>query len=458
MSQLPVELRRQCLEYLNVETLKTVRLINKELGSLGTEILFRTAILNNWDDGADNFVNIVQSSLNSLVRRVVINTSYDPEYVGAGQEEEEFRESFGQAIAILCDFENVDEVVVNFARECAYPDDDPNSTDLSKNVVETKTFRLEVLDFLFTAVRQAEKVKALTIKNLQDYMDKAVFDSEDFAAVRDRLTKLHLQIATEGEEGALEDNIEKPACHQGFGIHLPDIWLKPLASQLTHLSLYGTECLWGVWPIVDLRQVPSFPQLKSLSLGNFTVAYDWQIEWILSHGPTLQELLLDDCPMIVALKLGESVANTIFPDLPRLMDVSPGTTDVPEWYFKNIDLRWHDIFDRFRIKLLQLQHFSIGSGHWANGTAFEERYQLECHVLNGRYFMFDCGVDQSPWVSMEEGDDGHGFRMGSAENSWVNFRVESADLWVDFPQCRDEDERALVMLLDAVNARTSANG
>ncbi|KAH7359611.1 hypothetical protein BKA66DRAFT_395877, partial [Pyrenochaeta sp. MPI-SDFR-AT-0127] len=211
---------------------------------------------------------------------------------------------------------NLEEVEVKFARECAFADPvgQPGHA-LNTNIAETISFRNEVLEFLFTALRQDEKVKSLTIKNLQDYMDKSVFESEDFKAVRNELSKLHLQITTEHDQDVPEYSILDSSCHQGFRRDRPDTWLKLLTNQLTCLTLYGTECFWGVWPLVDFRQVPAFPYLKSLSLGKFTIAHEWQVDWVLSHRPTLEELILDDCPIVTALTIWNDAADANFPGL-----------------------------------------------------------------------------------------------------------------------------------------------
>ncbi|KAF2126197.1 hypothetical protein P153DRAFT_254443, partial [Dothidotthia symphoricarpi CBS 119687] len=216
---------------------------------------------------------------------------------------------FGEAIGTIRSFKNTEEVELRFARQCAV------ESDWTKEVAETTDFRIGTLESFFSALKDASKVKGLTIKNLQDHMDKGLFESDHFLAVRNRLSRLHLQIATESDDAAPENSLYLPACDQGFTHDLPGLWLIPLQNQLTHLTLYGAECLWGVWPFVDLRAISTFPRLVSLSLGNLTIAHDWQIDWILSHASTLEELLLDDCYIVTALQLNEEQAAANFPSL-----------------------------------------------------------------------------------------------------------------------------------------------
>jgi len=58
----------------------------------------------------------------------------------------------------------------------------------------------------------------------------------------------------------------------------------------------------GFFPKLDLRTI-HFPQLRTLALGNYTFTHDWQLEWITSHALTLQNLYLDDCPILYQMIL-----------------------------------------------------------------------------------------------------------------------------------------------------------
>ena len=57
---------------------------------------------------------------------------------------------------------------------------------------------------------------------------------------------------------------------------------------------------WGYFPKFDLRCV-YFSSLESLEFGNWAVMHDWHIDWTLKHKETLQELILDDCPLTTHL-------------------------------------------------------------------------------------------------------------------------------------------------------------
>jgi hypothetical protein len=100
MLQIPVELRRHCLDFLHddAETLKAVRLSCKDLGTLATETLFRTAVLNHEERSTDNFKKLTRSPLKGLVRYVIINTQGDWSTKGGHIQECEILETFDEAI------------------------------------------------------------------------------------------------------------------------------------------------------------------------------------------------------------------------------------------------------------------------------------------------------------------------------------------------------------------------
>jgi hypothetical protein len=427
MFRLPVELQRHCVRFLNSETLRVLRLVSKTALPLGTEYLFSTLNVLPTESSARNYINVLENAtLNPLVRRVIFNTSENPE--DPGQKESELLDSFEEAMHNVGRFPKLREIEVRFASECIREDGEDGLYGLAKDVAETTTFRTEVLKSFFRGLNHAEHpattCDSLTIKNLQDWTDEEIYESENFQAVCKRLKRLHLQIATESDDASPENSIEKPGCHHGFTEDLPDRWLKPLQSQLTHLTIYGTECFWGMWPFCDLRGI-HFPKLKSLALGNFTFVHDWQVDWILSHGHTLKELVLDDCPIVTVLDLDEAHIVPNWPDLPLIQG------DDYDCYIKYVDLRWHQVLHRFQYGLPHLTHFTLGQGDWSNQTMFEERYEMLPRSLPCRYYMFEHDVGPSQWIGGDRGN----YYIGNET----------------FPECEKEDMEALTKLCVSAN-------
>ena len=184
-------------------------------------------------------------------------------------------------------------------------------------------FRREYLRTLFQALRKrpenASPVTHLIIENFQDalcfcqcetlsagiQMKKPTQDclchDEAFIAIRNGIRNLFLKIAVEYEDY----DVETQALYSCFRTGLLDTWLHPLRNQLTILNLH-VDVEWGIWPFMDVRGL-HFPHLKKLMLRHWTIAHDWQIDWVVSHGRTLELLALIDCPIIHALRLSKEI-------------------------------------------------------------------------------------------------------------------------------------------------------
>ncbi|KAF2814724.1 uncharacterized protein BDZ99DRAFT_367371, partial [Mytilinidion resinicola] len=209
-----------------------------------------------------------------------------------------------EAIAKVGQFKNLQSIELKYHSVCAAPGSglgwpmDYHNT-LGKYSPETTEFRTEVLGALMKALNgkhPASQVRSLTIENLQDISPKHITQSDDFKAVFSRLDSLALRIATEWHDARPESTLKLPDAHIIYGTELKDQWLRPVAHQLKKLALYGDN-FWGYWPRCDLRSL-HFPKLKSLFLGNMTFTHDWQLDWILTHADTLEELRLDHCPIV----------------------------------------------------------------------------------------------------------------------------------------------------------------
>ena len=181
--------------------------------------------------------------------------------------------------------------------------------------------------------------------------------------------------------------------------------MKPAAPSLQHLTLYSS-LYFGFYPKLDLREV-HFPQLKTLSFGNYCFVHDSQLDWILSHGATLTELYLDDCPILFEMAIGDKGRTYLSPDEFRLepkVDSHPYTTYAT---------RWHDYFRAFKDGLPHLRHF--GYGHcpywWKDGsTPFERETEIDIGMTDESYMVFSDGWGPSPYMEQMiytvHGEDG----------------------------------------------------
>jgi hypothetical protein len=437
MFNLPVELQRHCVQYLDVATLKSLRTVNKSILALATEALFHTVSLFHHDESATRYTQILEDSkLSPLVRKVVFDTSNSENEHLDGNEEKDLNEEFRVAMRVVGKFENLCEVELKFSDECAAED-----MDWEKEVQETVEFRTRVLKKFFKSLNIAShpalKVESLTVDNLQDHTLPEIYENENFVAVRSRLKSLALRIATETDDASPESSIHMSACHEMFNKNLIEHWLKPLQSQLTQLTIY-CDTYWGVFPYCDLRQV-RFPQLKSLSLGNFSIVHHWQIDWILSHGSTLEELVLDDCPIVITLKVEATLWNENFPE--PMLKFRNANANAYVTAIKDIAIRWYEIFSCFRKELPNLRKFVTGHGKWAESVCFKERYELLPALIMGRYILFDIGIGPSQWIEFD-----HNRTYKTDIQSWGREEIS-------FPDTDELDMKALEELVDVVEIR-----
>ena len=330
----------------------------------------------------------------------------------------------------------------------------PNLKKLMLDTAYTCTSReCSSLESAFTTFLSGADIDTLTIKHFQDSCE---IEYPDFAQFRTSPKKLHLLVTTWTDEACADYDIELHHRHALFNLDLNATWLTPMQAQLTHLTLH-CNTYWGVYPQWQLNNL-HFPQLKSLALGKWTIAYDWQINFITSHGQTLDQLTLTNCPILHALCMTPKQSNNIW-DGPR-----PGTgRGRPHTVNFFPDLRWHTVLPEFTSKLPKLKHFSMGRGpigiHFWNRAdlsgdeAFEDRYSLTPCIDSSRYAIFHYGNGPVEW---RERDIERGWyqKAGWESLPWRGDEIdEDLKRKVQYPDCLQEDQEALRDLLRTVKGR-----
>jgi hypothetical protein len=265
---------------------------------------------------------------------------------------------------------------------------------------EDVELRTDVLNTLFTALdRKHLNVDTLSIEHLQDFTS-GVYTTSAFENVRNKLKSLHLKISMEWCEYGPSGDIDRPEKHDFFNEGLDTFWLKPLQSQLTQLSIHADD-FWGVYPRWDPRAL-HFPQLRSLSLGKWSIAHQWQIDWLLSHSATIEEYYLDDCPIVHALRHFDHQYKTMSWESNELSICSDKESDDYTDGFVYPPLRWAYILSQFATQLKRLRKFGM-----ARGNSWGHRYKLP-HTLDvGRYMLFDPRTCPTAWDQddMAKSDD-----------------------------------------------------
>lgn len=378
---------------VNLEALQNLRLTSKRILPIATKQLFSHLHLFPTRDSAQKVRAVLDDKrLNPFVNTISIQTflvdnldeqephpcwhchnTDDPDWDTTPVEDDEEHAidvdgepstTFKRTMDAIGLFRNLRRIELNYHPEVEGPTADSEGRRNS-SAIESMEYRDDFFRKLLGALNHpkhpASKLSSLSIMNLQDCVNKEVATSGDFMAVLSRLESLELYITSEMDHAAYEYEITILERHDFYSRELRKYWLQPLQDigRLTSLKLYGS-IPWGYLPKCDLRGL-HFPKLRNLSLGNMNFTHDWQLEWILSHGSSLESLALRNCPIIPDTELTHEVDEENYPILPR---PQPGTTRgrrvKATWAYTT---RWHDCFKRFRTELPRLRHFTTTHGH-----------------------------------------------------------------------------------------------
>lgn len=407
-------------------SLKALRSVNKSCEYASTRLLFHetTLLLNS---GSIRNLNDIYSSprIRHTVTNITINTakytdtcidSYDWD-----DRDAKLKSDFEGALRKLGRLSNLKSVYFRFSDRCAGPRQRRHWWD--KAVPESIAFRTDILVSLFGGLNDKDhptpRLHKLTIENLQDWFDKEFLCCEDFKPVIQRIDDLSLQIASEVDDDAETCEIT-PASNIFFELMLPQFW--HCMERLVTLKLYGRDLYWGYHPRTLL---PTFSKLKSLTLGRMSFSSESKIDWLFSHAATLEELTLDDCPIIPAFHHRGTTD-----EAHNILVVDPAGETLTWTY----DARWHNYFDRIPKGLPNLKTFRCGFGDWYDGNAFQTSQSLGPTLWPQRYRLFDVtGFTRPP------------FPGGAYDGTWENPP--------EYPDCTDEDLKALIRLRKCLNER-----
>lgn len=233
-----------------------------------------------------------------------------------------------------------------------------------------------------------------------------------------------------------------------------------MQQNLKRLVLYSDMRI-GCFPKADFRSV-HFPRLESLTLGFFTFCKDWQFDWITAHGNTLKELYLDHCSIL--RQLGYLIKNWLdedgfpkheylecrgqadFDQYDRFFLSDPGIYLTPSY-----ETRWHNVFIRFAEEIKNLRIFKFG---------ISEQWNFDTRSL----CFADCAesLPVIPWEVEQDIQNKMNREAYLIYIDWEEIYETDWELW-DFdldsldpgtralmdppPQCQEEDEMALQLLL-----------
>jgi hypothetical protein len=287
----------------------------------------------------------------------------------------------------------------------------------------------------------------------------------DWSQISPTFKKLNLLITTWTSEACPEDDIENLERHAFFNERLDAVWLSHSHSRLTHLTLH-CNTYWGVFPRWQPKDL-HFPSLRSLALSKWTITFDWQLDFITSHGKTLEQLILTDCPILYASRMtSHQSTNALHQRVRGTSRGKPPTTNI------FCGMRWYHVLPHFQEELLKLKHFSMGRGpvnpafcsqaDLSADEAFDSRYSLIPCIDSSRYAIFDFGEGAIPyerprfdWHMSLDGSDSINSWLERVRWSWEDRETdENVKTKIAYPECLQEDQKALAELLRLVRGRS----
>ncbi|KAL4967815.1 uncharacterized protein BDV14DRAFT_197455 [Aspergillus stella-maris] len=341
---LPSELINRIFDFADTQSRKTLRLVNSLLYQIGIPFVFRTVTISPTQESWDAIGNIFdrRELADSVVKRLVDRLS---------------ELSRLQSVALRSYFECKGDI--DF--------DEIDSDDW--NALQSMEFRSRVLKKALAML--ASLPRSLLELDMQNFQN---INPADASVVAD-LTK-----------GSLFDVQRSEA--RKFFLNLPSFWLKPTASNLERLHLQS-DLYFGFYPKCDLSGV-HFPRLKVPSLYAYTFVHDPQLDWILSHKDTLQELYLKHCTILFEVAIPHPAHTLLDP-----RDFKRHLRYVDNWY-ASYEIRWHHYFRAFSEGLPPLRQFEFNQ----NRTLIHDDYlppplkMMGCidHIFHKSYQVYCDGV------------------------------------------------------------------
>ncbi|OOQ90346.1 F-box domain protein [Penicillium brasilianum] len=421
---LPSELLARTFSYVDRPSLKSLRQSCRFISQLATDQLFRTVHLQPGETSQRLLQEILNNpSLRRIPRKIYIDTvdeslNYDDE------EEQEWPQGWDNLVPQVKKLPRLNAAVLCFDK--GFTSDSGDHDWLHYwDFPQTPRFRFHAMHKLFSLLESLRQpIQDLGIRNLQADNPKDPETLAKMSKVLSGLLSLRLSITSETNDAAPEHDLEYAEIRKFFK-ELPSTWLSPAAPSLQHLSLCSREYS-GFYPHLDLSNL-FFPRLKTLSLGNFCFFHDTQIDWILKHGDTLEEIYFDDCAVLYDFGMMEQNVDACA--LPRDTLVRRDGDNIS--LYGSFEKRWHHIFDLFAEKLPKLRHFRIGHSNWSPDIPFEQEMDIRVGLYFNRYMCCYDGYGPTPYM---EGENPK--KRTTLENEWR-----------PSPECDDEDRAALRKLL-----------
>ncbi|KAL2127081.1 hypothetical protein VTI74DRAFT_11370 [Chaetomium olivicolor] len=311
---------------------------------------------------------------------------------------------FGVAVNGIVKLPSLKSLQICFAKKCLGARDTEWWEDDEKT--ESISHRLQTLKTVFGAIQKrraaldrdnwTSMIRSLTLKNLQNVPIPEFTSSDLYKDVIKDINELHLMIAHEYNEPGPDHDLDRIE-RQTYKPYLQKELLPPLAHQLRSLTLTFREC-WGVIPAYFDGKGLVFPNLKTLTLGEFVIGHHDQFDWVLAQ-KSLETLRLDRCFIVSYLRvLNYQWDEWHIPshDWHKYSEGSFGFDGAHTFGFSG---SWETVYDRIRESLPKLQEFC--SVYHRYGSTFDRRESMGASLSRFRYITFNSGLCPSPWIEAE---------------------------------------------------------
>ncbi|KAL4961056.1 uncharacterized protein BDV14DRAFT_204058 [Aspergillus stella-maris] len=391
----PPEILDRLFFYADSTTRKNLRCSSHVLSAIGQRWVFDCLTVSLTDASCDRLDHIISRPvLAKCVTKLYMNTwnlddkVSDWDYLQEFQYQENGRsrtslgERLWNAFDRLKELPRLESLILRFHDDCGETEFDNCLQGLAvRDVILTR--------FLSAVVALPRPLRELGLLDFQNVYFNETQTAANRNKVLNSLQILRLDVTNVDRE-------ESQFVHDCYR-KLPRSWLKPTMANLEHLTLYS-RLRAGFCPKLDLRGL-HFPRLRSLSLGNYAFMHDSQLEWILSHGPTLLELYLDQCTIIYEAALSFNVDEPIpvSATILSLEDFHPHPDLVVDRLYASYSGRWADYFRAFENALPHLRHFRFGftPGRWTRRILpFEQDTQIAIGFHQQCYMVF---CDKTLW-------------------------------------------------------------
>ena len=401
--------------------LRNARLVCRQWNKIATSHLFRTLTLvaepenatRSWKDIPWNHI-VNSETIQRVAQNIVIcshpedlemdDNASDVEGGAAQDDDDDDLGRLGVAVNGIAKLPNLKSLQISFsenclgARETSWWEDDEKTESISD--------RLERLETVFRAIQKrraavdkdnrTSTIRSLTLKNLQNIPIPKFTSSDLYKDVIKDINELHLMIAHEYTEHGPDHDLDRIE-RQTYEPYLQKELLPPLAHQLRSLTLTFREC-WGVIPAYFDGKGLVFPNLRTLTLGEFVIGHHDQFDWVLNQ-KSLETLRLDRCFIVSYLRVLNSQWDEWRVPSHDWHEYPEGSFGHDDSHIFGFSGTWETVYDRIREGLPKLREF--GSVHHRYHNTFDRRESMGASLSNFRYITFDSGLCPSPWIEVE---------------------------------------------------------